>query len=278
MPHSAIYFSHQLTFSTHSDFPIDTSATIEAYLFNSNTITGEQISSLAERYLHPLERAVFGKRKQQQAQQEYLASRTMIKTYASQCLGYNFAELYVLFDDQDNCLNIYHNGSVIPLRCCISHSHGQVLIVLIPQKSAQPIQLGVDLEWISTKRSLEKVAKHYYHPKELQACMTQTEIVSEGTAKALHPQTLYRIWTLKEALAKAIKQPIAKLIRDNVFSHSEQLNVRSGSYKSANAEYGEEFDLSIISDLKFTDNTSANATINIKILTDVFDQDFRKVK
>lgn len=276
MPHSAVFFSQQLTFSTHTDFRVDTSATIEVYLFNSHMIKSEQISSLAEHYLHPLERAVFNKRKQQQAQQEYLASRTIIKTYANKCLGYNFSELYVLFDDKDNCLNVYHNDSVISLRCCISHSHGQVLVALVPKQSVQAIKLGVDLEWISTKRSLEKIAKHYYHPEELQACMTQTEVVSEGTAKALLPQTLYRIWTLKEALAKAIKQPIAKLIRDNVFSYCEQLNVCSGSYKSlkegACEECDEEFDLSIISDLELTDNT------NISILTDVFDQDFRKVK
>lgn len=267
MPHTAAFFSQQLTFSSHTDFPVNAGAMVDVYLFNSNTIDSEQIMALAERYLHPREYEVFTKRKQQQAQQEYLASRIIIKTYASQCLGYDFAELYVLFDSEDSCLNVYHDEDVISLRCCISHSHGQVLIAVAPitnVPTTQSIKLGVDLEWISTKRSLEKVAKHYYHAEELRACLAQP----------VNAKALYRIWTLKEALAKAIKQPIAKLLRDNVFDHCQQLHVQSGSYESAYEEYYAEFDLSIISDLEVTDNTH----INIKILTGKLDQDFRKVK
>ncbi|MGC3833177.1 4'-phosphopantetheinyl transferase family protein [Moritella viscosa] len=244
MPHTELFFSQQLTFTSHTDLPANIDSTIEAYLFNSNTISSKQITSFAEHYLHPREYEVFTKRKQQQAQKEYLATRIIIKTYASQCLGYDFTELYVLFDTEKNDLKIYHNEDIIPLKCCISHSHGQVLIALAP--TTLQIKLGVDLEWISTKRSLERIANHY--------CTAQSLI--------LKAQSFYRIWTLKEALAKAIKQPIAALLRDNVFNHCEQLHVRSGCY--------EEFDLSIISDLVFTDN--------IKILTGVFDQDFRNVK
>ncbi|KXO14149.1 hypothetical protein AKG98_215 [Moritella sp. JT01] len=252
MPHTESFFSQQLTFTSHADLPANIDSTIEAYLFNSNTISSEQITSFAEHYLHPREYEVFTKRKQQQAQQEYLATRIIIKAYASQCLGYDFAELYVLFDTEKHDLKIYHNEDIIPLKCCISHSHGQVLIALVP--TTLQIKLGVDLEWISTKRSLERIANHYYHAEELAACTAQSLI--------LKAQAFYRIWTLKEALAKAIKQPIAALLRDNVFNHCEQLHVRSGCY--------EEFDLSIISDLVFTDN--------IKILTGVLDQDFRSVK
>jgi len=254
MPHTESFFSPQLTFTSNADLTTNINSTIEAYLFNSNTISSEQITSFSEHYLHPHEYQVFAKRKQQQAQKEYLATRIIIKAYASQCLGYNFTELYVLFDTEKKDLNIYHNEDIIPLKCCISHSHGQVLIALAP--TTQPIKLGVDLEWISTKRSLERIANHYYHAEELAACTAQSLM--------LKAQAFYRIWTLKEALAKAIKQPIAALLRDNVFNHCEQLHVRSGCY--------EEFDLSIISDLEFTDNTY------IKILTGVLDQDFRNVK
>ncbi|QUM83914.1 MULTISPECIES: 4'-phosphopantetheinyl transferase superfamily protein [unclassified Moritella] len=254
MPHTESFFSPQLTFTSNADLTTNINSTIEAYLFNSNTISSEQITSFSEHYLHPHEYEVFTKRKQQQAQQEYLATRIIIKAYASQCLGYNFTELYVLFDTEKNDLNIYYNEDIVPLKCCISHSHGQVLIALAP--TTQPIKLGVDLEWISTKRSLERIAHHYYHAEELAACTAQSLM--------LKAQAFYRIWTLKEALAKAIKQPIAALLRDNVFNHCEQLHVRSGCYG--------EFDLSIISDLEFTDNTY------IKILTGVLDQDFRNVK
>ncbi|WP_017220352.1 4'-phosphopantetheinyl transferase family protein [Moritella dasanensis] len=284
MPHTALFFRQQLTFSSHNDLPVNADAPMDVYLFNSNTIASEQITALAAQYLQPQEQSIFTKRKQLQAKQEYLASRFIIKTYASQYFGYDFDSLTVLFDDKDTCLKVYQHGQAIALRSCISHSHGQVLIALVPsQQSAalQSIQLGVDLEWLSTKRSLEKVAKHYYHSEELRACMAQTEYVAEGVteditedvtekkSKAVHAKALYRIWTLKEALAKAIKQPIATLLRDNVFEHCQSLNVRSGRYEALDKELDEvpsgvvskTFDISIISDIELTDDT------HIQILT-----------
>lgn len=287
MPHTALFFSQQLTFSSHSDLPVNTNALMDVYLFNSNNIASQQLTALAAQYLHPQEQVVFAKRKQRQAKQEYLASRVIIKAYASKCLGYNFSSLTVQFDDKDTCLKVYQDDQVIPLHSCISHSHGQVLIALVPIKhtamqalAIEPIQLGVDLEWISTKRSLEKVAKHYYHGEELQACIAQTELVSADMAKAVHSKALYRIWTLKEALAKAIKQPIAKLLRDNVFAHCQPLQVHSGLYAA-----GEQvFDVSIISNLAVTDNAdnntanNANVSTDIKVLTGIFNHDFRSVK
>lgn len=293
MPDTAVFFSQRLTFTSHADFPSNAASdsrtgAIDAYLFNSNTIESEQITALAKQYLHPHEQVIFAKRKQLQAKQEYLASRFIIKTYASEHLGYDFDALCVLFDDKDSCLNVYHHDEIISLRCCISHSHGQVLIALVSTKNMSTtnqatipaIKLGVDLEWISTKRSLAKVAKHYYHAQELQACLAQIEddvedsTNAEEIAKAVHAMAWYRIWTLKEALAKAIKQPIAKLLRDNVFESCQPLNVYSGCYEVANKEHGKAFDLSIISDIELTDN----ANIHINILTASLDQDFRKVK
>ena len=265
MPHTALFFSQQLTFTSHTDLPVNPDAVMDVYLFNSNTIDSEQLTALAEHHLHPREQAVFAKRKQLQAQQEYLASRFIIKTYASQYLGYSFESLYVLFDSKDTCLKVYHQDEAISLHCCISHSRGHVLIALLPTKKIttnQGIKLGVDLEWISTKRSLDKVAKHYYHSEELRACMAQ----------AVNAKALYRIWTLKEALAKAIKQPMAKLLRDNVFDYCQPLNVQSGSYQHTDGECGEVFDISIISNIKLTNHT------NIKILTGKLTQDLRKVK
>lgn len=249
---------------------------MDVYLFNSNTIASEQITALAAQYLQPQEQSIFTKRKQLQAKQEYLASRFIIKTYASQYFGYDFDSLTVLFDEQDTCLKVYQHGQAIALHSCISHSHGQVLIALVPAKPSatpelvlKPMQLGVDLEWLSTKRSLEKVAKHYYHSEELRACLAQTEYVAEGVTtkinKVLHAKVLYRIWTLKEALAKAIKQPIATLLRDNVFEYCQSLNVRSGRYEALDEASGETasktFDISIISDIELTDD------IHIQILT-----------
>ncbi|WP_392340593.1 4'-phosphopantetheinyl transferase family protein [Moritella marina] len=273
MPHTALFFRQQLTFSSHSDLRINTDAPMDVYLFNSNTIASEQISALATQYLQPQEQSILAKRKQLQAKQEYLASRFIIKTYASQYFGYDFNSLTVLFDDKDTCLKVYQNNQAITLHACISHSHGHVIVALVPSQRPvfKSIQLGVDLEWLSNKRSLEKVAKHYYHSEELHACMSQTEGVTEQVSKEVHAKALYRIWTLKEALAKAIKQPIATLLRDNVFTHCQSLNVCSGRYESRDEVLGEvmskRFDISIISDIKLTDNTHIQILKNIVVDT-----------
>ncbi len=224
-----VFFTQQLSFVHTATFPGvtfsgDSAPAISVYLFDSNSIDSEYVPTLAQRYLHSSELEVFAKRKQLQAQQEFIASRVLIKIYASHCLGYNYADLAVRFDEQETCLKVCHKGQAIKLGCCISHSHGQVLIALTQQVR----QLGVDLEWISTRRSLDKLAAHYYHAEELQACKDRPKAA------------LYRVWTLKEALAKAIKQPIVKLIRDNVFTHCSELSVKSGN--------NQDFDLSIISD------------------------------
>ena len=270
MSDTAVFFKQQLTFTAHSGLPVNSDALMDVYVCNSNTLANEQITALAKQYLHPREHAVFSKRKQLQAKQEYLASRFIIKTYASRCLGYDFDALYVQFDDKDTCLKVYNHDQAIALHTCISHSHGQVLIAL--STASQALKLGVDLEWISTKRSLDKVAKHYYHEEELDACMAQAEAVEPAVSKAVHAKALYRIWTLKEALAKAIKQPIAKLLRDNVFEHCQPLQVQSGCY----ADNELTFDVSIISDIKGADNTAINT--EAKVLTALFNQDLRSVK
>ncbi|MFT5880254.1 MAG: 4'-phosphopantetheinyl transferase [Moritella sp.] len=218
------FFSQQLRFVHTTTYPGTVDPALSVYLFDSNSIASKYVPTLAQHCLHSSELEVFSKRKQLQAQQEYTASRVLIKIYASHCLGYNYADLAVQFDEQDTCLKVFHKNQAIKLGCCISHSHGQVLIALTKQVQL----LGVDLEWISTRRSLDKLAAHYYHAEELQAC--------KGRSNA----ALYRIWTLKEALAKTIKQPIVKLIRDNVFTHCSKLNVRSGN--------NQDFDISIISD------------------------------
>lgn len=269
MPHTALFFRQQLTFSSHNDLLINADAPMNVYFFNSNNIASEQITALASQYLQPQERTILAKRKQLQAKQEYLASRFIIKTYASQYFGYDFDSLTVLFDDKDTCLKVYQHNKIVALHSCISHSHGNVLVALVPsqQSAFKSIQLGVDLEWLSTKRSLEKVAKHYYHREELRACMSQAEDVSEQISKEVHAEALYRIWTLKEALAKAIKQPIATLLRDNVFEYCQSLNVRSGRYEVHDEVTSKTFDISIISDIELTDNAHIQILANTVVDT-----------
>ena len=219
----ASYLQSQLRFLPVPAFAPAPDAWLDIYLYDSLQLDPERLAELARDYLHPREQAVFARRKHTQAQQEFIASRCLLKAYVSKYFAYNYRDLAVLFDEQSRCLQLIHAGQALPISCCISHSHGQLLLAI----SMSPLaQLGVDLEHCSTRRSLSKLANRYYHKQELQACAQMPE------------RSLYRIWTLKEALAKALKRPLAELLRENIFSHCANLNVASADYI--------DFDISVI--------------------------------
>jgi len=74
------------------------------------------------------------------------------------------------------------------------------------------MQLGVDIELISEKRNHQKLAKHFFHPAEIDW------ITAQGQA------AFFRVWTLKEALAKALKVSVASLLAKNVFELLRSVN------------------------------------------------------
>lgn len=230
MPYFDIYFNNRLHLESVSTIVSNTQPSQPQqpaiYVYDSNLLNNESISELAGAYLHNDERLVFNKRKHQQAQKEYISTRKIIKQYFSTLLSLPFASLSVLFDDNDKLLKVYHDNIALPVYSCISHSHGYVAIAL----SQIPCQLGIDLELISEKRSLTRVANRYFHEKELAVCSNRSDL------------DFYRLWTLKEALAKAVCQPIAKILSENIFDYDGQYSLRSGSIDT--------FDLSIISDTK----------------------------
>lgn len=220
------HFTDQLNIIQTSTLEVNQQETpnqaLFVYLFDSNNISNDLAESLCKSYLHDNELPIFAKRKQPQAQREYLATRLLLKQHVSQHLAIPFAQLSVLFSDAEKQLQIYNGGERLPVSACISHSHGFVSVAITHTKVA----LGIDIEKIIPTRSLAKVAKRYYHEQELQACSINNETA------------LYRIWTLKEALAKAIRQPIAKVLKKNVFDYSQQFDFCSGIVEG--------FDLSIM--------------------------------
>ncbi|WDE13414.1 4'-phosphopantetheinyl transferase family protein [Thalassomonas haliotis] len=202
-------------------------------LFDSNVLSQAQMSELAENWLTPEEKQILDRRRLLSAKKEFVASRGMIKLLLARYFQLDVQAINIFFDQQDTCLKAsrYRDAcpeisrEVLPVQICIAHSHGKVLVAMSRQSSC----LGVDLEWRKLERPWLKLARHFYHAREV------TRIEQEGV------DSFYRIWTLKEALAKAIKQPIARLLSQDITPMLDPFTVISARYQ--------DFDISLLTDL-----------------------------
>lgn len=194
--------------------------------FNSSALSDADLPILANNQLSAQEKLTFEKRKQLIAKKEFIVSRVMIKQSVAQLFGLDHRQLNVFFDQQESCLKVLFNHQPLPIQVCISHSHGNVIVAL----SRTSTKLGIDLEICKPTRPWLKLARHFYHPDEI------SQIEEQGVAR------FYRTWTLKEALAKAIKEPIAKLLSQNIYQQLEQFTVISGNYQ--------DLDISLITDIQ----------------------------
>jgi 4'-phosphopantetheinyl transferase len=169
-----------------------------------------------------------------QAKQEYLASRILLKQLAKhtqpQYAHIPLNKMSTHFNEECSKLQLHINHTVI--NTCISHSHGLVGVALNVTKA----EFGFDIEKINLKRPFEKLAKHFYHKAEI-ALITAPLAIKEQAHR------FFRIWTLKEALAKATSRPIAQLLSPNVFDEFSLLNLTASSNSITVAN--EEFDISV---------------------------------
>lgn len=185
--------------------------------------------------LSPFELSVINRRKSPQAKQEYLATRILLKQlvkiakpqYANTPL-YNMS---TQFDEVSAKLQLHVNGEII--NTCISHSHSFVGVAL----NLANTEFGFDIEKISLKRPFEKLAKHFYHADEI-------TLITKPSNTQAQANTFFRIWTLKESLAKATSRPIAHLLSPNVFS---ELSLQGLTVSSNNITVENElFDISVV--------------------------------
>ena len=169
-------------------------------------------------YLSPFELSVINRRKRAQAKQEYLASRILLKQLVKitqpQYANITLNSMSTQFDEASAKLQLHVSGDIF--NTCISHSHGLVGVALNLAKT----EFGFDIEKISLKRPFEKLAKHFYHPDEI-ALITKPSNTQANT--------FFRIWTLKESLAKATSRPIAKLLSPNVFNELNAATLNASS-------------------------------------------------
>ena len=219
--------------SFYSDLPPSNNTIL---VFNANTLNVELLD--LTQYLSPFEISVINRRKRMQAKQEYVASRILLKQLAKhtqpQYAHVPLNKMSTLFNEECSKLQLHINRSVI--NTCISHSHGLVGVALNVTKA----EFGFDIEKISLKRPFEKLAKHFYHADEI-------ALITEPSNTQTQANIFFRIWTLKESLAKATSRPIAKLLSPNVFN---ELNTATLSASSncvtveSNNQYTQ-FDISV---------------------------------
>jgi len=149
------------------------------------------------------------KRKKYSAKQEYIISRYIIKKALSTWLNCELNQIETKFNDKLTRLEAIYKNKTVETSISISHSKGLVCVAMSKTDSI----FGIDLEYINQKRPFIKLANHFYHENEMQLI---------SSAELPH-HIFYRIWTLKEALAKTIRQPISQLLSKNVF---EEINKR----------------------------------------------------
>ncbi len=202
-------------------------------LFNANTLNVADYDLPC--LLSELELSVINRRKNPTAKQEYLASRLLLKMLVKTTFP-EFAHVALNtittnFNHTTAKLELHINDCVV--NTCISHSHGFVGVALNSKNNT----FGFDLEKISLTRPFEKLAKHFYHSDEVTLITSQPNTQSQAN-------TFFRIWTLKESLAKATSRPIAKLLSPNVFTELEVANLASSSQVVSTLT--EAFDLTLV--------------------------------
>jgi 4'-phosphopantetheinyl transferase len=83
-----------------------------------------------------------------------------------------------------------------PITFNLSHSHDVAVLAIGLQHA-----VGVDIETLTRKRSMQEIAKRYFHPSEV-AHLT-------SLSDAAQSRYFFQLWTLKEAFLKATGDGIA---------------------------------------------------------------------
>lgn len=217
------FFDNKLKSQMNLDI-ISLQPEINLYILPSHTVDIEKYTHL--NFFTNFELATINKRKKHSAKQEYIISRYIIKHALSFSLNCQLNQIETRFNERISRLEVIYNGQPLKTSISISHSKGMVCVAISQTESI----FGIDLEYINQKRPFVKLANHFYHENEI-------KLISNSEQSH---DIFYRIWTLKEALAKTIRQPISQLLSVNVFDEIQkrQLYTISCQYQG--------FDISLI--------------------------------
>jgi 4'-phosphopantetheinyl transferase len=229
---------------------------VRFFLFDSNTINKRMLDFISDNYLHENETLTLHQRKKQQAKQEFIISRILIKQLFLNGTNKALHKIEIRFNKESLLLEVFYLDKRQPFSISLSHSKGLIFLAVCLNK----VSLGVDIEHINTKRDVNLLANNYYHLIEVE------QVEKRGV------DGFYRIWTLKEAISKHLKQPIVTTLKQNIFKLLPLLSYQSGVYKG--------FDLSFVCDK--AELSPINNSINLfaakdflKLFTDTTDTDLK---
>lgn len=206
------FFKNELKIENKQDKKILSSG-INLFILSSQQVEIDKFPY--EKIFSEFEISTINRRKKYSAKQEYIVSRYIIKKIMSTILNCGLTHIETKFNLQVSRLEALYENNPLPISISISHSKGMVCVAL----SQTSQSFGVDLEHINQKRSFIKLANHFYHENEVQLISTANQ-----------PHTIfYRIWTLKEALAKTIRLPISQLLSKNVFEEIQKRQLYTAS-------------------------------------------------
>ncbi len=118
----------------------------------------------------------------------FLVSRAMIRTLLGTAINYSPTELTITADEQGKP---FIDQPTTRWQFNLSHSHGLITLAL-----AYDIAVGVDVECHHRNTDTLQLARHFFHPREIQ----QLEALPANKQR----QHFFKLWTLKEAYVKAI--------------------------------------------------------------------------
>lgn len=162
-----------------------------------------QFYNQPSRYLTPAECGVYNRRKQVQKKRQFCASRLLLKRMVSDGLAVSPSRLSSYFDTNLNKLRVLLDDSPAPVHVSLSHSHNMVAVAMSFSPS-QPL-LGIDIEK-NTARDFRAIAAHCFAQKEY------LEVVSSEQPE----EVFYRLWSTKEAFAKAKGVSVTEILGTSI--------------------------------------------------------------
>lgn len=177
-------------------------------------------------YLTREEWAELGAIRLRKRYREYLGGRVLARTALCAWTGITPDACTILKEASGRPYSVSRSGGVMPA-LSLSHAGDQVLCAL-----CQPGMIGVDAECIAP-RDVEGLARHVCADSE----RTLLDQSPDDTARLL---LFYRLWTLKEALSKALGTGLSSPLRRLVFEPRDaEFALRPGTLASGAARFVE---------------------------------------
>jgi 4'-phosphopantetheinyl transferase len=157
----------------------------------------QEVPRCATRAVSPEETSRARRLTSEQATKRFLRSRAALRTILGQKLGVRPDAVQLKLGAAGK--PSLHGEPTVTFN--ISHS-GRVLVIAV----AERVPLGVDVEMLSVRNDLLRLAAHWFHPQETRAIAALAPSARERGVLAL--------WCAKEALIKALGLPLAEHLQD----------------------------------------------------------------